>query len=115
MYENAMAAAAAAAASVQSPPLLPALMHPSMAMNTVAAAAASAAAAANTRRDCIRLRGLPYEAQVEQILDFLGDNSKNIVCQGVHMVFNAQVSTQLKTNIHKNQYSPLTLFTLYYH
>ncbi|KAH1001148.1 hypothetical protein HUJ04_013400 [Dendroctonus ponderosae] len=43
-----------------------------------------------TRKDCIRLRGLPYEAQVEHILDFLGDYAKNIVYQGVHMVYNAQ-------------------------
>ncbi|CAH0550286.1 unnamed protein product [Brassicogethes aeneus] len=42
-----------------------------------------------TRKDCIRLRGLPYEAQVEHILDFLGDYAKNIVFQGVHMVYNA--------------------------
>jgi hypothetical protein len=46
---------------------------------------------AGTRKDCIRLRGLPYEAQVEQILEFLGDHAKNIVYQGVHMVYNAQV------------------------
>jgi len=45
---------------------------------------------AGTRRDCIRLRGLPYEAQVEHILEFLGEHAKNIVYQGVHMVFNAQ-------------------------
>ena len=44
-----------------------------------------------TRKDCIRLRGLPYEAQVEHILEFLGDHAKNIVFQGVHMVYNAQV------------------------
>lgn len=43
-----------------------------------------------SRKDCIRLRGLPYEAQVEQILEFLGDHSKKIVFQGVHMVYNAQ-------------------------
>ena len=47
---------------------------------------------AGTRKDCIRLRGLPYEAQVEHILEFLGDHAKNIVYQGVHMVFNAQVN-----------------------
>lgn len=45
-----------------------------------------------TRKDCIRLRGLPYEAQVEHILDFLGDYAKNIVFQGVHMVYNSHVS-----------------------
>lgn len=51
-----------------------------------------------TRKDCIRLRGLPYEAQVEHILDFLGDFAKNIVFQGVHMVFNAQVSVFFSVN-----------------
>lgn len=44
-----------------------------------------------SRKDCIRLRGLPYEAQVEQILEFLLDSAKNIVFQGVHMVYNSQV------------------------
>lgn len=44
-----------------------------------------------TRKDCVRLRGLPYEAVVEHILDFMGEHSKNIVFQGVHMVYNAQV------------------------
>uniref|UniRef100_A0A914W4Q5 RRM domain-containing protein n=1 Tax=Plectus sambesii TaxID=2011161 RepID=A0A914W4Q5_9BILA len=42
------------------------------------------------RKDCIRLRGLPYEAQVQHILEFLGDFSKHIVFQGVHMVYNSQ-------------------------
>ena len=49
-----------------------------------------------TRRDCIRLRGLPYEAQVEHILDFLGEYAKNIVFQGVHMVYNSNVSIFFK-------------------
>lgn len=44
-----------------------------------------------TRKDCIRLRGLPYEALVEHILEFLGEHSKNIIYQGVHMVYNVQV------------------------
>lgn len=48
-----------------------------------------------TRKDCIRLRGLPYEAQVEHILEFLGEHAKNIVFQGVHMVYNAQVRLHL--------------------
>ena len=42
-------------------------------------------------KDCIRLRGLPYEAAVTDILTFLGEHSRNIVFQGVHMVYNAQV------------------------
>lgn len=49
-----------------------------------------------TRKDCIRLRGLPYEASVEHILEFLGEYAKNILFQGVHMVYNSQVRcTQL--------------------
>lgn len=47
-----------------------------------------------TRKDCVRLRGLPYEAQVENILEFLGEYAKNIIFQGVHMVYNAQVREQ---------------------
>ncbi|XP_014260084.1 RNA-binding protein fusilli isoform X2 [Cimex lectularius] len=43
-----------------------------------------------TMKDCIRLRGLPYEAQVENILEFLGEHAKNIIFQGVHMVYNSQ-------------------------
>lgn len=46
-----------------------------------------------TEKNCIRLRGLPYEAKVEHILTFLEDFSKHIVYQGVHLVYNAQVST----------------------
>jgi len=53
-----------------------------------------------SRKDCIRLRGLPYEAQVEQILEFLGENAKNIVFQGVHMVYNAQVGLKFETCIY---------------
>ncbi|CAK9300934.1 unnamed protein product [Gordionus sp. m RMFG-2023] len=43
-----------------------------------------------SKKDCIRLRGLPFEAKVEQILEFLGDFAKFIVFQGVHMIFNLQ-------------------------
>lgn len=60
-----------------------------------------------TRKDCIRLRGLPYEAQVENILEFLGDHAKSIVFQGVHMVFNAQVSAAIKSFLELIQ---ITLF-----
>ncbi|XP_035793821.1 RNA-binding protein fusilli-like isoform X2 [Anopheles albimanus] len=43
-----------------------------------------------TEKNCIRLRGLPYEAKVEHILHFLDDFAKHIVYQGVHLVYNAQ-------------------------
>uniref|UniRef100_A0AC34QPH8 RRM domain-containing protein n=1 Tax=Panagrolaimus sp. JU765 TaxID=591449 RepID=A0AC34QPH8_9BILA len=42
------------------------------------------------KRDCIRLRGLPYEASVKDVADFLGPHSRRIAFQGVHMIFNNQ-------------------------
>lgn len=42
-------------------------------------------------RDCIRLRGLPYAATIEDILDFLGEFATDIRTHGVHMVLNHQV------------------------
>ncbi|XP_006003503.1 epithelial splicing regulatory protein 1 isoform X2 [Latimeria chalumnae] len=41
-------------------------------------------------RDCIRLRGLPYAATIEDILEFLGEFSADIRPHGVHMVLNHQ-------------------------
>uniref|UniRef100_A0A8C9EIZ4 RRM domain-containing protein n=1 Tax=Pavo cristatus TaxID=9049 RepID=A0A8C9EIZ4_PAVCR len=41
-------------------------------------------------RDCIRLRGLPYAATIEDILEFLGEFSTDIRTHGVHMVLNHQ-------------------------
>jgi epithelial splicing regulatory protein 1/2 len=51
-----------------------------------------------TEKNCIRLRGLPYEAKVEHILHFLEDFAKHIVYQGVHLVYNAQVSAKTSSN-----------------
>lgn len=45
-------------------------------------------------RDCIRLRGLPYAATIEDILGFLGEFSADIRTHGVHMVLNHQVSEE---------------------
>lgn len=45
--------------------------------------------ALSSRRDCLRLRGLPPDAKVETVLDFLGVFSRAIVYQGVHMIFNS--------------------------
>lgn len=42
------------------------------------------------RKDCIRLRNLPVECGVEQILEFLGVHSQHILPQGVHMILNSQ-------------------------
>ena len=42
------------------------------------------------KRDCIRLRGLPYEAGVKDVADFLGPHSRHIAFQGVHMIYNNQ-------------------------
>ncbi|XP_056134635.1 epithelial splicing regulatory protein 2 [Lampris incognitus] len=45
---------------------------------------------ASSTRDCIRLRGLPYTAAIEDILEFMGDHAIDIKPQGVHMVLNQQ-------------------------
>ncbi|KAM4602807.1 epithelial splicing regulatory protein 2 [Polymixia lowei] len=44
---------------------------------------------ANTR-DCVRLRGLPYTAAIEDILEFMGEHTIDIKPHGVHMVLNQQ-------------------------
>ncbi|KAM4601430.1 epithelial splicing regulatory protein 1 isoform 2-T2 [Polymixia lowei] len=41
-------------------------------------------------RDCLRLRGLPYTATIEDILTFLGEFTQDIRPHGVHMVLNQQ-------------------------
>ncbi|XP_028673471.1 epithelial splicing regulatory protein 1 isoform X1 [Erpetoichthys calabaricus] len=41
-------------------------------------------------RDCVRLRGLPYVATIEDILEFLGEHTADIRPHGVHMVLNQQ-------------------------
>lgn len=43
-----------------------------------------------TMRDCLRLRGLPYTASIEDILTFLGEFTHDIRPHGVHMVLNQQ-------------------------
>ncbi|XP_059089266.1 epithelial splicing regulatory protein 1-like isoform X1 [Tigriopus californicus] len=79
----AAAAAALAATNVSSHlPLIPSMSNPAVLPQQMVTA--------GTRKDCIRLRGLPYEAGVENILEFLGEHGKNIVNQGIHMVYNAQ-------------------------
>uniref|UniRef100_A0A8C0YCT1 Epithelial splicing regulatory protein 1 n=1 Tax=Cyprinus carpio carpio TaxID=630221 RepID=A0A8C0YCT1_CYPCA len=41
-------------------------------------------------RDCVRLRGLPYDATIQDILVFLGEYTADIKPHGVHMVLNQQ-------------------------
>ncbi|XP_061572773.1 epithelial splicing regulatory protein 1 isoform X2 [Cololabis saira] len=41
-------------------------------------------------RDCLRLRGLPYTAIIEDILTFLGEFTHDVRQHGVHMVLNQQ-------------------------
>uniref|UniRef100_A0A3Q2Z6X6 Epithelial splicing regulatory protein 2 n=1 Tax=Hippocampus comes TaxID=109280 RepID=A0A3Q2Z6X6_HIPCM len=45
---------------------------------------------ASSSRDCVRLRGLPYTAGIEDILEFMGEHTADIKPHGVHMVLNQQ-------------------------
>uniref|UniRef100_A0A8D0B4S3 Epithelial splicing regulatory protein 2 n=1 Tax=Salvator merianae TaxID=96440 RepID=A0A8D0B4S3_SALMN len=45
---------------------------------------------AGSVRDCVRLRGLPYTAGIDDILEFMGDATADIKPHGVHMVLNQQ-------------------------
>uniref|UniRef100_A0A8C6UYD5 Epithelial splicing regulatory protein 2 n=1 Tax=Neogobius melanostomus TaxID=47308 RepID=A0A8C6UYD5_9GOBI len=46
--------------------------------------------ASSTVRDCVRLRGLPYTAGIEDILEFMAEHTVDIKPHGVHMVLNQQ-------------------------
>ena len=67
-------------------------------------------AVAGNRKDCLRLRGLPYEAHVENIVDFLGDASKHIVFQVIILLF-SKVFKQLLWVVegHSKQFKRLSL------
>ncbi|XP_077544534.1 RNA-binding protein sym-2-like [Haemaphysalis longicornis] len=43
----------------------------------------------SSRRDCVRLRGLPSEADVFTIIKFLGEHASDVVIGGVHMICHA--------------------------
>lgn len=45
-------------------------------------------------RDCLRLRGLPYTASIEDILNFLGEFTQDVRQHGIHMVLNQQVDAE---------------------
>uniref|UniRef100_A0A3B4BPY6 RRM domain-containing protein n=1 Tax=Pygocentrus nattereri TaxID=42514 RepID=A0A3B4BPY6_PYGNA len=63
-------------------PILPVVPQPTFVPSTIAAVVGT--------RDCLRLRGLPYDASVQDILLFLGEYTADIRPHGVHMVLNQQ-------------------------
>lgn len=60
-------------------------------MMPVPVLAASPFITTGSTRDCVRLRGLPYTAAIEDILEFMGEHTIDIKPHGVHMVLNQQV------------------------
>lgn len=67
----------------QQPPFQPTYLMPGPCINGM-----------NTK-DCLRLRGLPFSATVQDVLDFLREHAAFVVPGGVHMVFNTQVSNNI--------------------
>ena len=43
-------------------------------------------------KNCVKLRGLPYSAKPEDVINFFGDLGSDIAPQGVHMVLDPMVS-----------------------
>ena len=43
-------------------------------------------------RNCVKLRGLPWSANADAVVDFFGDLRDDIVTGGVHIVLNSVVS-----------------------
>jgi len=83
----------------QKPPLENKSNQPGLLPSNQQVATASAAAActvgvtgtpAGSVRNCIRLRGMPYSATIDQIMDFLGEIGFCIQQHGIHMVLNPQ-------------------------
>ena len=77
----------------QHPPLHPPFLMPGPCMNDL------------NSKDCLRLRGLPFSATVQDVLDFLREHAAFVVPGGIHMVFNTQVSVRLTR---KRQYCLVT-------
>uniref|UniRef100_A0A673M7Y7 Epithelial splicing regulatory protein 2-like n=1 Tax=Sinocyclocheilus rhinocerous TaxID=307959 RepID=A0A673M7Y7_9TELE len=73
-----------------STPLISTLPPPPPQMVSVPVLATSPFITTGSTRDCIRLRGLPYTAAIEDILDFMGEHTIDIKPHGVHMVLNQQ-------------------------
>lgn len=61
-------------------------------LNPEASSASSVTAAKRgSERNYVKLRGLPWEATHQDIIEFFGDLSRLIEQRGIHMVLNAQV------------------------
>ncbi|XP_051511282.1 epithelial splicing regulatory protein 2-like isoform X1 [Myxocyprinus asiaticus] len=73
-----------------STPLISTLPPPPPPMVSVPVLASPPFITTGSMRDCIRLRGLPYTAAIEDILEFMGEHTIDIKPHGVHMVLNQQ-------------------------
>lgn len=45
-------------------------------------------------KNCVKLRGLPFEATAEDVVTFFGELGSDIAPKGVHMVLNSTVCAQ---------------------
>lgn len=64
-----------------------------------------------TTRNCLRIRGLPMEAAVADILCILGDCSRHVALQGVHIIY-SQAASISHRHISTNQTPTLDILAL---
>ena len=69
----------------------------------------------NYRDDCVRLRGLPFSATVDDILDFFSQFSDEILQRGIHFVFNQRGQPTGECYVQMSSYNSAQCAAKYLH
>ena len=66
-------------------------------------------------KDCVRLRGLPYSATVDDVLDFFGTLADDILPRGIHFVYNQRCQPTGECYVQMNSYDSAQIVAHYLH
>ena len=66
-------------------------------------------------KDCVRLRGLPYSATVDDVLDFFGTLADDILPRGIHFVYNQKCQPTGECYVQMNSYDSAQIVAHYLH